>query len=125
MPALLPIIDATQPLCCPPLGTSSVSPIDDAEQIAARMRALGDAGRVRIVAELACCEGHEMNTGDVAQLLGVTDATASHHLRQLADAGLVASRRDGRRVFYRLDLGATRAIASVLAVTCGASCACC
>jgi len=125
MPASLPIIDTTQPLCCPPLGTRSDSPVDDAEQIAGRLRALGDAGRVRIVGALACCEGHEMTTGDVAQLLGVTDATASHHLRQLAEAGLVASRREGRRVNYRLDLGATRAIASVLTITCGASCACC
>ena len=125
MPALLPIIDTSQPLCCPPLGSASADPVDDAEQIAARLRALGDAGRVRIVSALACCEGHEMTTGEVARLLGVTDATASHHLHQLAEAGLVASRREGRRVFYRLDLGATRAIANVLAVTCGASCACC
>jgi DNA-binding transcriptional ArsR family regulator len=125
MPASLPLIDVSGPLCCPPLGAPSPSPEHDAEQIAARLRALGDAGRVRIVGALACCEGHEMTTGDAAALLGVTDATASHHLRQLLDAGLVLSRRDGRRSFYRLDLEATRAIATALTVTCGASCACC
>jgi ArsR family transcriptional regulator len=125
MPAQLPLIDATQPLCCPPLGASTPDPAADAEQIAARLRALADAGRVRIVGALACCEGHEMTTGDVAALLDVTDATASHHLKQLSEAGLVGSRRDGRRVLYRLDLESTRAVAAALTVQCGASCACC
>ncbi len=124
MPASLPLIDATPQLCCPPLGAPSPDPARDADEIAARLRALADAGRVRIVQNLACCKGHEMTTHETAQLLGVTDATANHHLKQLERAGLVASRRHGSSVYYRLQLGATQAIADALNVRCGAACHC-
>jgi ArsR family transcriptional regulator len=124
MPASLPVVEITGPLCCAPLGSAASHPAVDAEEIAARLRALADAGRVRIVAELARCDGHELTTRDVAGLLEVTDATANHHLKQLEKAGLVTARRDGARVLYRLDLGATRAIGTALAIECGAGCAC-
>ncbi len=124
MPAQLPIIDATQTLCCPPLG--SERPTErDAEEIAARLRALADAGRVRILGALGCCDGHEMSTGDAATLLGVTEATASHHLKQLSGAGLVTSRRDGRRVLYALNREATHAVADAIDVRCSTGDGCC
>ncbi|MEX0913966.1 MAG: helix-turn-helix domain-containing protein, partial [Demequina sp.] len=125
MPAALPTIDTTATLCCAPLGSAAWDATTDAQQIAARLRALADANRVRIVQALACCEGHEMTTTDVAHDLRVTDATASHHLKQLEKAGLVRPRRDGARVHYRLDLESTRAIATALNVTCGSGDSCC
>jgi len=44
----------------------------------------------------------EKRSGDIARAIGLSAATTSEHLRQLADAGLVASRRDGNIVYYRL-----------------------
>jgi ArsR family transcriptional regulator len=125
MPASLPVIDATEPLCCAPLGSAAFAAQDDAEQIAVRLRALADANRVRIVQALSCCDGHQMTTTDVAALLEVSPATASHHLRQLERAGLVASHRDGVKVQYGLRLDSVRAVSHALAVTCGAQCHCC
>ncbi|GIG54018.1 ArsR/SmtB family transcription factor [Demequina activiva] len=122
MPASLPVIDATEPLCCAPLGSAQFAPDDDAEQIAARLRAMADANRVRILQQLSCCDGHEMTTTEVAGLLQVSAATASHHLHQLEKAGMVASRRDGARVQYGLRLDSVRAVAHALDVTCGARC---
>ena len=124
MPATLPTIDATTALCCAPLGSAAWD-ATDAVEVAARLRALADANRVRIVQSLACCEGHELTTSEVARELSVTDATASHHLKQLEKAGLVKPRRDGARVLYRLDLDSTRAISRTLNVTCGAHASCC
>lgn len=39
---------------------------------------------------------------EVAQLTGVTVATASHHLARLLEAGMVQVRRRGRRRIFRL-----------------------
>ena len=124
MPAALPVIDMSQPLCCAPLGSPDFDLASDPDQIAARLRALADANRVRIVQELSCCEGHGLGTGDVARLLNVSDATASHHLKQLTGAGLLTRSQEGGAVTYRLNLVATRAISSALNVTCCADCEC-
>ena len=42
------------------------------------------------------------STQELAPLAGISEAGLSKHLRQLADAGLVSSRRDGYYVLYRL-----------------------
>ncbi|GCE10232.1 ArsR/SmtB family transcription factor [Tengunoibacter tsumagoiensis] len=44
----------------------------------------------------------EWRSGDIARSIGLSAATTSEHLRQLSDAGLVASRREGNVVYYRL-----------------------
>ena len=125
MPAALPLIDATQTLCCAPLGSADFAPETDAEQIAARLRAMADANRVRIIQAMSCCPGHEMTTTDVATLLTVSAATASHHLHQLEKAGLVGARRDGARVHYGLRVDSVRAVSRVLDVACGTDGHCC
>jgi DNA-binding transcriptional ArsR family regulator len=44
----------------------------------------------------------EKRSGDIAKAIGLSPATTSEHLRQLASIGLVDSRRDGNIVYYRL-----------------------
>ena len=44
----------------------------------------------------------ERRSTDIAKELGLSPATASGHLRQLAQAELVATRREGNEVYYRL-----------------------
>jgi DNA-binding transcriptional ArsR family regulator len=44
----------------------------------------------------------EKRSGDIARAIGLSAATTSEHLRQLANAGLLASRREGNTVYYRL-----------------------
>lgn len=61
--------------------------------------ALSAGRRVEIVDLLA--QG-ERSVDEVAHEIGQSMANASHHLRVLARAGLVHSRRDGTRVYYRL-----------------------
>lgn len=62
-------------------------------------KALGSGRRAEIVDLLA--QG-ERPVDDVAAEIGQSVANTSHHLRLLAKAGLVSTRRDGTRVFYRL-----------------------
>ena len=62
-------------------------------------RALASGRRAEIADLLA--QG-ERPVEEIAGELGQSVANTSHHLRAMARAGLVATRRDGTRIFYRL-----------------------
>ena len=62
-------------------------------------QALGSGRRVEIVDVLA--QG-ERSVDEVAHEISQSSANTSQHLQVLARAGLVRTRRDGTRVFYRL-----------------------
>lgn len=62
--------------------------------------ALSDPTRLRIISVLL--EG-EMNVGDIAAQLAMTESAVSHQLRGLRYMRLVRSRKNGRQVFYSLD----------------------
>lgn len=61
--------------------------------------AMASGRRVEIVALLA--QG-ERSVESIADAIEQSVANASHHLRTLARAGLLATRRDGTRIYYRL-----------------------
>ena len=69
------------------------------DALAGAARALASGRRAEIVDVLA--QG-ERSVEDVAAELGQSLANTSHHLRTLARAGLVATRRDGTRIYYSL-----------------------
>jgi ArsR family transcriptional regulator, arsenate/arsenite/antimonite-responsive transcriptional repressor len=56
--------------------------------------------------------------GDLARDLDVPPSTLSSHLAILERAGLVRSERQGRTIFYRADLGGTRAMIEFLIKDC-------
>jgi ArsR family transcriptional regulator len=62
--------------------------------------ALSDPTRLRIISVLL---ESEMNVGDIASHLGMTESAVSHQLRGLRQMRLVRSRKDGRQVYYALD----------------------
>jgi ArsR family transcriptional regulator len=62
--------------------------------------ALSDPTRLRIISILL--EG-ELNVGDLASQLNMTESAVSHQLRGLRQLRLVSSRKDGRQVYYTLD----------------------
>jgi DNA-binding transcriptional ArsR family regulator len=45
---------------------------------------------------------YERRSGEIAEELGLSSATTSEHLRQLANLHLVTSRKQGTAVYYRL-----------------------
>lgn len=76
-------------------------PIPDelAELISRRFRAIGEPMRVRL---LDCLRGGERTVSELAEELGAGQQNISKHLAVLADAGIVARRKDGNRVHYRV-----------------------
>src|SRR5882672_9710570 len=64
------------------------------------MRALGDATRLRIILLL---ERDELSVNELQEITKMGQSRISTHLRQLQDAGLLQSRREGKRTFYKLN----------------------
>lgn len=56
--------------------------------------------------------------GDIAEALGVAPATLSFHLKELAHAGLVTSRREGRSVIYKAALDSMLSLTNFLLQDC-------
>lgn len=68
--------------------------------VAARFRILSDASRLSLLNALM--EG-ELNVNELVSRTGLSQANASKHLTQLADAGFIARRRDGLFTFYSIE----------------------
>lgn len=71
-----------------------------AGQLAELFRSLSDPNRIRLISVMA---RGEINVGSLAQEVGISESSVSHHLRGLRQMRLVRARKDGRQVFYRLD----------------------
>src|SRR5207237_1604869 len=67
------------------------------------LRALSDATRLRIVALL---EKDELSVNELQEITRMGQSRISTHLGLLQDSGLVQSRREGKRTFYKLNLQA-------------------
>lgn len=65
------------------------------------LKAIADDNRTKIVSAL--CIQEELCVCDIANILDVTVANASSHLRKLHKQGVVKTRRDGKLVHYSLD----------------------
>lgn len=55
---------------------------------------------------------------DIAERLGIRQNLMSTHLTVLANAGVTASRREGRRIFHALDFATVRRLLSFLVEDC-------
>ncbi|MGZ8437460.1 MAG: ArsR/SmtB family transcription factor [Candidatus Limnocylindrales bacterium] len=105
------------------LSHPTTSPL--AQDDLAALQAVAEPNRARIVALL----GHgEHCVCDVGEMLGLSTALVSHHLRTLRASGLLRERRSGRWVFYSLDLdrlaGLRAAFVDLLTPTDAAATAC-
>lgn len=114
MPKSLPLLLDTSPICCDPLAAVPELTRDDANALASRLKALADPTRLQLVAHLLAAPNWEACTCDLAPVVGLREATVSHHLKQLSLSGLVTKRRDGMNVWYRLVPESLTAISRVL-----------
>ncbi len=76
-------------------------------------KALADENRVRALMAL---RGRELCVCQIIELLQLAGSTVSKHMSILKHAGLVASRKNGRWIYYRLaDDTASREVSEALA----------
>jgi len=64
---------------------------------------LGDPTRARIVKLIRDADDGRALVGRLADALGLRQPTVSHHMKALADEGIVIRQPEGRRVWYSLD----------------------
>ena len=75
------------------------------------LAALADPNRQKI---LKILKKSEQPVNKIAKNLNITLATLSHHLDILRRANLVTSRREGRQIFYELNLSVSEEIIEAL-----------
>ena len=86
-------------------------------QVALRLKALADPARVKIMS-LLFARRLAKRTVVSSRAMGLTESTASHHLTQLRQAGLVESDRRGMNVYHRPHSDAVAALCAVLDPNC-------
>ena len=77
-------------------------------------KALAVETRMKIV--FALCQEDELCVCDVANVIGSSKATTSHHLRTLKELGLVKYRKEGKMAFYSLDDDHVRQLVQVASI---------
>ncbi|WP_274365092.1 ArsR/SmtB family transcription factor [Paenibacillus thermotolerans] len=90
--------------CFDEVKVNRLQPLIDAPSIAKAARlfkAIADETRMKIA--YALTQEDELCVCDVANIVGSTLATASHHLRLLNGLGLAKYRKEGKLVFYSLE----------------------
>jgi ArsR family transcriptional regulator len=111
----LPVL--TQPevqACCAPLVREVLAQAD-AETLARQFAALADPVRLRLVSLLANADGGAVCACDLVEPVAKSQPTVSHHLKVLAQAGLVTSERRGRNIWYAVVPSALEALRGALA----------
>ncbi|TQL87060.1 ArsR family transcriptional regulator [Microbacterium saperdae] len=99
--------------CCVPRITSSLS-VEEAERTAQIFKALGDPTRVRLLSLIAAGPGGEACICDLTEPVGLSQGTVSHHMKLLADAGLVTREQRGKWAYFALNADAMEAAAAAL-----------
>lgn len=92
---------ASGPSCCPS-GLGAPIERQAAEELAVLLKAVADATRLQILAMLRSSPDCEACVCDIADEVGVSQPTVSHHLGILAKAGIVQSEKRGYWTWYAL-----------------------
>src|SRR3954465_1408500 len=87
--------------CCPSVLESPLD-LSEATELAQAFAALGDPARLRLLSLLAAADGEEACVWDLVAPVGKSQPTVSHHLKVLADAGLIVGEKRGRWVWYSI-----------------------
>jgi ArsR family transcriptional regulator len=100
--------------CCRPLGADALAD-EEAEATARIFKALADPARVKIVNLLAQGDG-PVCACEFMPRLGLAQATVSHHLKKLTEAGLLEREQRGKWAFFSLDAEALVRLESIVRI---------
>ena len=79
---------------------SSIPNNETLKKMETLLKVAGDATRRKI---LCAIDYQEKSVGEIAELIGASQSLVSHQLIVLKNAHIVSARREGRKVFYKLD----------------------
>lgn len=99
--------------CCSPLLAEPM-PTEQAEQVAALLKALADPVRLRIMSLVAAHAGGEACVCDITEAFELSQPTISHHLKVLHELGLLDRDKRGVWVHYRVNAAALRSLGACI-----------
>ena len=100
--------------CCPAVLTAPLSE-KSAGALARDFAILSDPVRLRLLSLIASAPAGEACVCELVDPVGRSQPTVSHHLKALADAGLITGEKRGRWVWYRVVPDRLSGLRSVLA----------
>lgn len=85
-------------------GASAPAPIprDEAERRATLLKAVADPARLQLLSIVGASEAGEACVCDMAEAVGLSQPTVSHHLKVLVEAGVLTRERRGTWAWYTL-----------------------
>jgi DNA-binding transcriptional ArsR family regulator len=89
--------------CCPPkprLKERSLLASPEALELAGMFKVLANDTRLRLLHALV--RAGELSVTELADTLGMKPQAVSNQLQRLVDRGIVAFRRDGANIYYRI-----------------------
>jgi DNA-binding transcriptional ArsR family regulator len=98
--------------CCPPSDSCSARPpladrpllsFVEAVKVMALFKILANDTRIRVLHHIV--RSGEATVTDIARTLGMKPQAVSNQLMRLSDTRMLASRREGNNVFYRVENG--------------------
>ena len=105
-------MSSAEVICCPPLFDMPLSE-DEAVELADVLKAMADPARLRLLSIIAA--NGEACACDLAEPLGRSQPTVSHHLTQLVRAGLITREQRGKWAWFRINDKRVAALCACLA----------
>ena len=107
-------IEVAGPACCP---AGLASPIDraSAEELSRLLKAVADPARLQMLAWIRSQENCESCVCDITEAVGLSQATVSHHLKVLSEAGILQSSKRGYWTWYAVVPSRLSELSAVLA----------
>lgn len=82
------------------------------------LAALAQPNRLQVFRTLVVAGSEGATPGQLAERLGVPNATLSFHLKELLGAGLISQERRGRHLIYRVEFGQMNGLLAYLTQNC-------
>ncbi len=99
-------------------ATDLMSRDEDIDRASRSLKAMSHPLRLKILCTLG---GEEVSVQDIVENVGTSQSNISQHLAILRDKGILASRKDANRVYYRVgDARTLRLIGMMREVFCNA-----
>ena len=89
--------------CCSPklpVADRPLLPVTDADELASLFKVLANGSRLRLLHALV--RAGELCVTDLGKTVQMSPQAISNQLQRLAGRGIVASRREGNSIFYRI-----------------------
>ena len=87
--------------CCSSLLAGRLT-LDQVTHLAAAFRVLGEPARLQMLSLIATQPNGEVCACELAEPLGLSQPTVSHHLKMMYKVGLLERERRGTWIYYRM-----------------------